>query len=288
MRQVIIGGRHWLAPDPAASYARMIRDGCPPGITSAGRTHDEQRAIFLARYTPEPRTHVVGPYRDVQWWNGTRYVRTHGPSSASAPGSARSLHERGDAIDVPEPARTWIRTHGTAYGWIHDTVPGEPWHMVYQPDRDTHPGSVVALPTDLPEDRMRRTRHTRTKPLALPLGWRTLPVNDKGHVSACTDVGRGTLVADLTLTGVPKGREVQVRAIVVETDPDGKNAKIVTRGSIVEIIGTGGSTFGQIVAPFELAKITGRRQLRVRIQALTLDKGIRLTHLTTTVDYIPA
>ena len=80
----------------------------------------------------------------------------------------------------------------------------------------------------------------------------------------------------------------EVRAIVVESDPDGKNAKIIRRGSIVEIIGTGGQTFGQIVAPFELEKINGRRQRRVRIQALALDKGIHLTSLTTTVDYIPA
>lgn len=281
-----IAGQHWLAPAPAASYARMIRDGCPPTLTSAGRTHDEQKRIFLSRYTPQATG--TGRYGDVQWWNGVRYVRTSGPSSASAPGSARSLHERGDAIDVPEPARTWVRTHGAAYGWIKDTVPGEPWHMVYQPDRDTHPGSVVALPTDLPEDRMRRTTHTRTKDLALPLGWKTLPINDKGHTSACTVVGRGTLVADLTLTGVPRGREVQVRAIVVETDAAGKNAKIVHRGSIVEIVGTGGNTFGQIVAPFELPGIKGARQRRVRIQTLALDKGIRLARLTTTVDYIPA
>ncbi|WP_165375386.1 M23 family metallopeptidase [Sanguibacter massiliensis] len=172
----------------------------------------------------------------------------------------------GRAID-PEP---WLAARGITLGV------------------DPAPGTPIPLPTDLPEDAMRRTTHTRTKALALPLAWKTLPVNDKGHVSACTTVGRGTLVADLTLTGVPRGREVQVRAIVVESDPDGKNAKIVHRGSIVEIIGTGGSTFGQIVAPFELAKIVGRRERRVRIQALALDKGIRLVHLTTTVDHIPA
>lgn len=260
--QTIIAGRHWLAPDAAASYQRMRRDGCPPGITDAGRTRAEQQRLW------------------------ERYLRGELVATAARPGT--SLHETGLALDIPEPARAWVRAHGEAYGWIKDVVRNEPWHMTYVPARDTHPGSVVALPADLPEDSMRRTTHTRTKPAALPLGWKTLPVNDKGHTSACTVVGRGTLVADLTLAGVPRGREVQVRAIVVESDADGKNAKIIRRGSIVEIIGTGGSTFGQIVAPFELAKINGKRQRRVRIQALTLDKGIRLTHLTTTVDYIPA
>jgi len=287
MQQQTIAPGHWLAPAPAASYARMIRDGCPPGITSAGRTTAEQRSIFLARYRPQATG--SGPYGDVVTWQGVRYVRVSGPSPASPPGSVWSLHERGDAIDVPEPARAWIRTHGAPYGWVRDTVPGEPWHMVYQPDRDTRPGSVIPLPTDLPEDTMRRITHTRTKKVALPKGaWTTAPIDDKGNTSACTVAGRGLVVADLTLTGVPKGKEVQARVIVVDTDPAGKGAKIVSRGRIVEIIGTGGSTFGQIVAPIDLPKVTGTRSRRARVQILALDAGVTLTALTTTTDLIPA
>lgn len=252
-----------------------------------------QEEIFLARY--EPRASGRGPFGDVRWWRGVRYVRVRG-AAAAIPGT--SNHGLGLALDLASGVNAGFDTAAykalakiaPAHGWSNaeGRAVREPWHWVYDPTTDTHPGRVTALPIDLPEDRMRRTRHTRTKDLALPLGWKTLPINDKGHTSACTVVGRGTLVADLTLTGVPKGREVQVRAIVVESDPDGKNAKVIRRGSIVEIIGTGGQTFGQIVAPFELEKINGRRQRRVRIQALALDKGVRLTHLTTTVDYIPA
>lgn len=283
MRQVTIAPGHWLAPDPAASYARMIRDGCPPGITSAGRTHDEQKRIFLSRYTPQATG--TGRYGDVQWWNGVRYVRTSGPSSASAPGSARSLHERGDAIDVPEPARTWIRTHGAAYGWIHDTVPGEPWHMVYQPDRDTHPGSLVALPDTFQEDAVRRTTHDRKKNRPLPeKQWQTLPVNDKDHLSVSTTVGAFDSLAQLALTGVRPDAVVQVRFVVVESDAKGRDAKQVVTYPITEVHGSAGTTFGQAAQKGLLNALNGPRERRLRIQARAPHDGITLTRMQTRTD----
>ena len=42
MSLVSIGGGHTLAPDAAASYLRMVADGCPRGITSSTRSWETQ------------------------------------------------------------------------------------------------------------------------------------------------------------------------------------------------------------------------------------------------------
>ena len=136
-----------VAPDrqldaaAAASYERARRDGLPAGITSALREHAEQRKLFLERYRPQATG--SGPYGDVRWYNGVRYVRTSSEGSVAIPGSQWSRHERGLSLDLPEPARAWMRTHGHRYGWIRDIVPGEPWHFEYQAARDTRPTPVV-------------------------------------------------------------------------------------------------------------------------------------------------
>lgn len=173
----------------------------------------------------------------------------------------------GRAID-PEP---WLAARGITLGV------------------DPAPGTPIQLPTDLPEDQMIRTTRRRTKNLRLPKGtWKTLPLNNDGHTSAVTSPGRATITSYLALAGVPRGREVQVRAIVVETDAKGAAAKIVDRGPIVEIIGTDGTTFGQIVAPVDIPKTTGPRERRARIQVLALDDGVTLTDARTITDHIPA
>ena len=136
-----------VAPDrqldaaAAASYQRARRDGLPAGITSALREHAEQRKLFLERYRPQATG--SGPYGDVRKYLGIRYVRTSPAGSVAIPGSQWSRHERGLSLDLPEPARAWMRTHGHRYGWIRDIVPGEPWHFEYQAARDTRPAPVV-------------------------------------------------------------------------------------------------------------------------------------------------
>ena len=136
-----------VAPDrqldaaAAASYERARRDGLPAGITSALREHAEQRKLFLERYRPQATG--SGPYGDVRKYLGIRYVRTSPAGSVAIPGSQWSRHERGLSLDLPEPARAWMRTHGRRYGWIRDIVPGEPWHFEYQAARDTRPAPVV-------------------------------------------------------------------------------------------------------------------------------------------------
>ncbi|GEL95350.1 M15 family metallopeptidase [Cellulomonas composti] len=133
---------HWLRADAAASYARMRAAGMPAGITSAGRTYAEQVAIFTSLYSQ------VNTGRDYQRWDGRDWWRKNdgGTGYAAPPGT--STHETGVSLDLPEPARAWVRAHGVAYGWRHDTVRGEPWHMTYYPGDDQHQEDDVALTQD--------------------------------------------------------------------------------------------------------------------------------------------
>jgi len=112
MIAVQIGSGFWLDGPAAASYLRMRRAGCPPGITTAGRTYAQQAQMYEA------------------------YLAGRLPAFAAKPGTSK--HERGNAIDVPEPARSWIRAYGGGFGWLKDRVNSEPWHMEYQAGFDRH------------------------------------------------------------------------------------------------------------------------------------------------------
>lgn len=119
----------------AASYNRARRDGLPAGITSARRANAEQHNLFMSRYRAQETG--SGTYGDVRWYQGVRYVRVSSAGSVAIPGSEWSRHERGLSLDLPEPARAWMRAHGHRYGWIKDLVPGEPWHFEYDRSLDT-------------------------------------------------------------------------------------------------------------------------------------------------------
>lgn len=140
--QVTIAPGYWLSPPAAASYGRMRAAGMPAGITSAGRTPAEQAALFLANYVrrawnPLRPSWSRGPFGDVRWWAGRRYVRVTAVQVAP-PGSSYSRHEKGDALDLPDTGpRAWIKANGAAHGWFA-TVAGEPWHYEHVPSRDRY------------------------------------------------------------------------------------------------------------------------------------------------------
>lgn len=108
-RTTIAPGR-WLAPEAAASYARMRDDGMPAGITSAGRTYDEQLALWRKQ--------------------GHLGLAWH-------PDDPRARHMQGLALDLPEPARSWCARHGGAHGWWRPFA-HEPWHFEYRATHDQH------------------------------------------------------------------------------------------------------------------------------------------------------
>ena len=122
-----------LSEDALDSYNRMRKAGCPAGVTSATRSTAEQERIFLQRYRLQATG--SGKYGDVKIYKGKRYVRHSAAGDVAVPGTSR--HESGLALDLPEPARSWVRKHGAEYGWIGGLVRGEPWHFEYQAGRDT-------------------------------------------------------------------------------------------------------------------------------------------------------
>lgn len=124
------GRTAWLTPLAAASYRRMVEDGCPRGgITDAGRTYAEQKALYEA------------------------YLRGETVATAARPGTSK--HETGRALDLSSrfPAQAWVRRYGHKYGWMKDRVRREPWHMEYEADKDTQINRRRA-PDPIEEDEM--------------------------------------------------------------------------------------------------------------------------------------
>jgi|GEM_PF-4449443 len=130
-----IAGAFKLRPDAANSYARMRYVGLPSGgLNSAYRSIASQRALFLARYTPQ--YFGRGRYSDARWYRGRRYVRTSGAGMVAIPGT--STHGNGLALDVStrSSAHAWLVKHGERFGWKR-TIRSEPWHFEYSGKRDT-------------------------------------------------------------------------------------------------------------------------------------------------------
>lgn len=114
-----------------------------PGIQlqvySGIRTYEGQKSLFLSRY----RVQWVGngPYGDVRWWNGLRYVRHSGEGTVAQPGT--SNHETGRSLDLRDsgsdagvaasffaPRNVWLSQNCHRWGFTHTGKNfGEPWHF---------------------------------------------------------------------------------------------------------------------------------------------------------------
>jgi Putative peptidoglycan-binding domain-containing protein len=112
-------------------------------VRSGTRTTAEQRAIFLARYRQQSSGN--GPYNDVRWYNGVRYVRISSAGTVAVPGT--SNHEEGGpigprALDIYDSGNSagvttagtaranWIRNNARNYGFNPAGYNfGEPWHI---------------------------------------------------------------------------------------------------------------------------------------------------------------
>jgi hypothetical protein len=143
-----------LVPQTQAMHNAALRDGVNLTITQGYRSYAEQVAIFNARY--DPKATGTGPYNDVRWWNGVRYVRMRG-AAAAVPGS--SNHGLGQAIDYDlgyPGSLAWLTKNGPRFGWIRPSwtfKPGmiEPWHWEGAFVLVSNPGpslpSVPSIPT---------------------------------------------------------------------------------------------------------------------------------------------
>lgn len=152
--RVTIEPGHWLAAAPAASWARMLAAGMPPGgITEAGRTRERQADLYA------------------------QFLRGELLATAARPGE--SLHETGEAIDVKtaSPKQAWLVVHGAAHGWTRPLLRArkpEPWHWQYVWLLDRHlldplPAPAPLTPTT-PEDPVLLLTNTKTSLVSVVLG----------------------------------------------------------------------------------------------------------------------
>lgn len=132
MRTIRITGILRLAPDAAASYARMRAEKLPAGgINSAWRSEDGQRRLFLSRYVPSKnRLLDRGPFNDVRKYKGVWYKRVRG-YPVSVPGTSK--HNQGLAIDVAlgKPVFVWLKANGKEHGWKRPLLSADPVHWEY-------------------------------------------------------------------------------------------------------------------------------------------------------------
>src|SRR5690625_4137900 len=142
MKTVVIEGAHRLASAAAASFARMRKAGMPAGgVNSAYRDGALQRKLFLQRY--KPQSSGGGPYNDVRWYQGVRYVRISAAGMVAIPGT--SVHENGNALDMAtaSAAHKWMLKNAAAHGWRR-TIAAEPWHWEYTAKNDKHAVAKIA------------------------------------------------------------------------------------------------------------------------------------------------
>jgi hypothetical protein len=113
------------------------------------RSLAEQEKFFFERY----KAGKASPFGDYRWYKGVRYGRTNG-AAAAIPGN--SNHGWGLAVDVVDfggvgnfnhPRRVAAIGILKKHGWTDDEGRGkiqEPWHLVYNPARDTMKGTKPA------------------------------------------------------------------------------------------------------------------------------------------------
>jgi hypothetical protein len=141
----------FLRADAAEAWNRAAADvkertGLDLTVRGWNRTLAEQKTFFHRAYTPQ-RTGGT----DARTYGGVRYVRRRGAAAAAIPG--RSNHGWGLAVDVNDfgAAGDWTNARRrqafpilAAHGWTDNegrqAHVDEPWHLVYDPDKDSHRG----------------------------------------------------------------------------------------------------------------------------------------------------
>ena len=144
-----------LRADAAASADRLAKEikglRATDGYRALSGHPYAQREIFLARYEPRAAPER-GPFGDVRWYNGVRYVRVRG-AAAAIPGT--SNHGLGLAVDFASginggfgsaaykafakvaPRHGWSNTEGRSVN--------ESWHWVYNPAKDRYPWRKIKV-----------------------------------------------------------------------------------------------------------------------------------------------
>lgn len=130
-----------LRADAFESLTRMLsravaETGVNFSIWSALRTTSEQHALFVKNYRRRGVSKGASTDRHYQgsWW---RRVGV----SVAVPGSARSNHEGGLAIDIhPGAIQNWLKRNGLRFGWNWEAGQrqNEDWHFEYRSSDDQY------------------------------------------------------------------------------------------------------------------------------------------------------
>ena len=141
--------------------------------TSALRLHSEQVALFLERFVVQSTG--VGPFGDVRWWDGRRWVRVRGPGTVAPPGTSNHEFESTGygAVDVRDNGKdpgvtiagnarsNWMRANCSRFNFEPEGYQfREPWHLKYvgplwagvPGGAGDGTGGAVAPPTDDDDD----------------------------------------------------------------------------------------------------------------------------------------
>lgn len=141
-----INGAYNLATGTLAAFGALsddlVREGHPAMVSRSGdREPQTQINLFLSRYRKQSTG--TGPYGDVKWWQGVRYVRYSSAGTVAVPGN--SNHERRRANDLTYPynstgtaahkrARVLAARHNITCEGLNFR---EPWHWTFWGDLGT-------------------------------------------------------------------------------------------------------------------------------------------------------
>lgn len=144
-----------------ADLRRLFRVHLVLDSSKGIRLNSEQRTIFLDRYRLQ--SSGKGPFGDVRWFEGRRYVRHSGLGTVAPPGE--SNHEiQGDtgAVDLADSGgagigtmgserSNWLRANAANYGLIPEGFEfKEAWHYAVPGIFRTPPSDFAPTPTPAP------------------------------------------------------------------------------------------------------------------------------------------
>lgn len=259
-------GEHYLQDSSARSYEAvnvLFKEefGTTLTVTDAYRPESEQETIFLRRYDHTPRAGNTVRNGGIKYWKGRTWHKKPKVAVAATPG--QSNHGWGRTVDFGAGVNTsftskehlWMLKVASEYGWnnVEGRAIGEPWHFTHVPSNDKKTNSK-----ETPEVELVTKKATKTKQKSAKT-WKNLIVDDNGtDVSVNTQAGVFNSSVKIGFQGIPKGDQIQLRAVVAKKDKAGKY-EIVRRYPVVERIGTEGGTF---VDATQTGKLASGERLR--------------------------
>lgn len=127
-----------LEEEALRHYLAALAAGCPHAVTSDYRDPNLQAELFHENYT---RDYEASAKYDGKKWGTVWYYRRRanartGKATVSVAVPGTSTHETGRALDLAEPARTWMHKNGAGFGfinpdWAKEKATFEPWHFEF-------------------------------------------------------------------------------------------------------------------------------------------------------------